>query len=309
MNQDSNNNNPNLMDTDLFKFLDKFKFRIVGVLAFVLVCYASFYKVDASEQAVVLRFGKFHATTGPGLHFKLPFIDSVERVPVKKAFEEVFGLTTFTDSSDAAEKVETPEQISLMMTNDPSIMEVIWTVQYRITDPKDYLFNVKDVTNTIRDVSETAMRLYIGDNKFEKILDNRDQLTLEEDVHKFMQQILDSDSPDSYDTGITITQVKITSAKYPNEVAPAFDEVFKAQKDKDIAIKNAKAIEYQKVKKAEGDVAIYNSLLEAYIKYPDITAAKMKLDAQKQIFGKVKDKTVIDSELESLQHLNIGKKP
>ena len=304
-NQNQNNEIPDLMDTDLFKFLNKYKFYIIPVLILGLFLYNSFYKVDASEEAVILRLGKYHDTTSPGLHFKFPVIDEVFKVKVKTAFEEEFGFASFNEDIDS---YGSDGLISLMMTNDPSIMEVIWTVQYRITDPKAYLFNVMDVENTIRDVSEAAMRRQIGDNNFEQILDNRDQLTLEEDVHEFMQKIL-GPGDDNYDTGITITQVKITSAKYPNEVAAAFDEVFKAQKDRDIAIKNAEAQRIEAENKAKGEVAVFDSLVAAYRAYGDITKKVMALDAQERIFQKVKDKTIIDSKLDGiLQHLDIGKK-
>lgn len=338
MEQDSNNNNgpkiPDLKDTDLFKFLNKFKFSIIGLLIAGLFFYNALFQVDTSENAVMLRLGKYSHTTGPGLHFKIPIVDTYELVPVKEAQTAEFGFVDFDDTEEQYIS-ESDEIVSLMMTNNPSIMEVIWNVQYRITDPKAYLFNVVDVKNTIRDISEAAMRMQIGDNSFEKILNNRDELTLEDDVHAFMQSILGPSEPykDSnkngqwdegesfednnnngewdmnYNTGITITEVKITSAKYPNAVASAFDEVFKAQKDKDISVTNASEQKIAAVNKAKGEVAVFDSLLAAYNNYPKITKSIMALDAQERIFRKVKDKTIIDSNLEGLlQHLDLGGK-
>ena len=314
MEQDSNSNNsnnsngpniPNLKDTDLFKLLNKFKFSIIGLVVLGLFFYNALFQVDTSEDAVMLRLGKYYETKGPGLHFKLPLIDTYELVAVKEAKTAEFGFADFDDSNER-NLSESDEIVTLMMTNDPSIMEVIWNVQYRITDPKAYLFNVVDVENTIKDVSEAAMRMQIGDNNFEQILDNRDALTLEKDVQTFMQNIL---GPDNYDTGITITEVKITSAKYPNNVASAFDEVFNAQKDKDISITNANREKIAYVNKAKGEVAVFDSLLAAFKNYPKITKSVMSFDAQERILRRVKDKTIIDSNLKGvLQHLDLGGK-
>ncbi len=335
-NQNSNNNPniPNLKDTDLFKFLNKFKFPLIGVLLFGLFIYNALFQVDTSEDAVILRLGKYHDTKGPGLHFKIPLIDTFELVPVREAQIAEFGFVDFDEGQESYAS-ESDEIVSLMMTNNPSIMEVIWNVQYRITDPKAYLFNVVDVKNTIRDLSEAAMRMQIGDNSFEKILNNRDELSLEGDVLNFMQCILGpneiyidtnkngqwdkgEDLTDcnnngrwdmNYNTGITITEIKITSAKYPNDVASAFDEVFKAQKDRDISVTNANEQKIASVNKAKGEVAVFDSLLAAYRNYPEITKSIMALDAQERIFKKVKDKTIIDSNLEGiLQHLDLGGK-
>ena len=337
MEQNSNSNNgpniPNLKDTDLFKFLNKFKIPIIGLLLFGLFFYNALFQVDTSEDAVILRLGKYYDTKGPGLHFKIPIIDTYELVPVREAQTAEFGFANFDDDEEQYIS-ESDEIVSLMMTNNPSIMEVIWNVQYRITDPKAYLFNVVDVKNTIRDISEAAMRMQIGDNSFEKILNNRDELTLEDDVHTFMQNILgpsesyednngngkwDEAEPyeDSngngawdmnYNTGITITEIKITSAKYPNDVASAFDEVFKAQKDKDISVTNANEQKIAAINKARGEVAVFDSLLAAYEEF-EVTKSIMALDTQERIFKKVKDKTIIDSNLEGLlQHLDLGGK-
>ena len=336
MEQDSNNNNapniPNLKDTDLFKFFNKFKFSIIGLLIIGLFFYNALFQVDTSEDAVILRLGKYYDTKGPGLHFKIPIIDTYELVPVREAQTLEFGFADFDEGRDQGMS-ESDEIVSLMMTNNPSIMEVIWNVQYRITDPKAYLFNVVDVKNTIRDISEAAMRMQVGDNSFEKILNNRDELSLEDDVHAFMQNILGPSEPytdingngkwdDSepyedingnenwdmnYNTGITITEIKITSAKYPNDVASAFDEVFRAQKDRDISVTNASEQKIASVNKAKGEVAVFDSLLAAFNNYPEITKSIMALDTQERIFRKVKDKTIIDSNLEGvLQHLDLG---
>tara|TARA_B100001750_G_scaffold108275_1_gene85606 strand:- start:163 stop:1101 length:939 start_codon:yes stop_codon:yes gene_type:complete len=288
-NNNNNNNRPNLADTDLFKFVNKNKFWIIGALAFFLLGFSSYYTVDANEKAVILRLGKYHDTKDPGLHFKIPLVDSVEIVKTGFLYKEEFGyqsessknLDTTTQDSTA-----TQENISLMITNDPSIVEVTWAVQYRISDPRLYLFNVKNVENTIRDVSEAAMRLQIGDNNFNDILYNRDKLTLEQDVQLFMQNSLGNDG---YKTGIDISTVKIISARYPDAVASAFDDVFKAKKDRDISITEAETYQISVLEEARGEVALFDSMAVIYEKYPTITRANLYYEFNEYVANSVKE--------------------
>ena len=172
----------------------------------------SYYTVDANEDAVVYRLGKYHTTVGPGLHFKLPLLDKVEHAKVGLLHKKEFGYET----TDAGVKTQyspvAQENISLMITNDPSIVEVTWVVQYRIGNAYEYLVNVKNVEKAILDLSEAGMRLQIGDVSFNDILSNRGDLGIESGVKDYMQRFLDL-----YKSGISIGSVKLQTAKYPEQ--------------------------------------------------------------------------------------------
>ena len=136
----------------------------------VFLLLGSIYTVDANENAVVLRLGKYNSTTGPGLHLKLPFLDTVEKVKVDYQYKQEFGFRTLRPGVKTQYSNRGYEQESWMLTGDLKIAEVKWVVQYKIKDAKDYLFNVKNVENTIFDVSEAAVRLMIGDRSFIEVL-------------------------------------------------------------------------------------------------------------------------------------------
>ena len=156
-------------------------FALIG-----LVVISSIYTVDANENAVVLRFGSYSGTKGPGLQFKLPFIDTVEKVKVDYQYKQEFGFRTLRPGVKTQYSKRGYENESWMLTGDLKIAEVKWVVQYKIKDAKDYLFNVKNVENTIFDVSEDAMRLMIGDRSFiEELQSERESVALER--RRYMQ--------------------------------------------------------------------------------------------------------------------------
>lgn len=196
MEENTNNNKPNFSDTDIFKFLNKFKFIII-ILALILgLGYMSYYTVDANEEAVIYRLGKYHTTVGPGLHFKLPLFDKVEYAQTGLVHKKEFGYETTSADVQTQYSAINQDNVSVMITNDPSIVEVTWAVQYRIHDAYAYLVNVKNVEKTILDLSEAGMRLEIGDVSFNDILSNRGDLGIESGVRNYMQQILSK--PEKY---------------------------------------------------------------------------------------------------------------
>ena len=141
---------------DFRKVLPVFLIAIVFLLA-----YLSVYSVRADEQGVLLRFGKFSSIAPPGLHFKIPIIDELYKVQTSKQFVVEFGFRTI-EAGKKTRFSNTYEGESWTLTNDLSVAEVKWQVQYIISDPKDYMFNVKNVESTIRDISESVMRKIVG---------------------------------------------------------------------------------------------------------------------------------------------------
>src|SRR5882724_6096775 len=137
---------------------------IAAIILLIALTWTSYYTVQAESEAVVLRFGKFLKTVEPGLHFKLPFgIDAVTVLPTRRQLKLEFGFTTPGYLSNPIQSSENPDEEKSMVTGDLNAALVEWVVQYRIEDPKQYLFDVRNPDQTLRDLSEAAMREVIGD--------------------------------------------------------------------------------------------------------------------------------------------------
>jgi len=284
------------------------------ILGFLLI--SSVYTVDANENAVILRFGAYSNTTGPGLQFKLPFIETVEKVKVDYQYKQEFGFRTIRPGVKTQYSTRGFEKESWMLTGDLKIAEVKWVVQYKIKDAKDYLFNVKNVENTIFDVSEAAVRLMIGDRSFMEVLQSeRVSVALESRI--YMQELLDS-----YQAGISIQLVQLQGVVPPEPVADSFNEVNRAKQEQETLINEAKQAYNQKifliegeaekiiteangyaierVNEAKGDIALFESILSEYQKAPQITKDRLYLETMEEIFSKNKNKIIVDKDIENL---------
>ena len=136
---------------------------LIGVLLFAAL-WTSYYTVGAESQGVVLRFGKFFKTVEPGLHFKLPFgIDAVTVLPTRRQLKLEFGFSAPAYTTNPIQAGLDPDKEKSMVTGDLNAALVEWVVQYRIEDPREYLFDVRNPGETLRDLSEAAMREVIGD--------------------------------------------------------------------------------------------------------------------------------------------------
>ena len=324
MEENSNNNIPNLNETDLFKFLDKFKIPIIIVGLIGLLGYTSYYTVDANENGVILRLGKYHSTVGPGLHFKVPLLDKVSKVKVDFLYKLEFGYKTIEADIKSQYSTSNYENVSWMLTKDLDIAEVTWVVQYKISDPVKYLFKVKNVEQTIVDVSEAAMRLEVGDRPFREVIGSG-RVDIASAAEKYMQQKLDE-----YESGIIIQLVQLMPVQPPAPVADSFEEVNRAQQDKQIyqndaekrkaqiiniaagdaskMIDEAQGYKSERINQAKGDVARFNALLEEYEKYPQITKDRIYLEMMEEILSVSSNKVIIDSELNNvLPFLNLNK--
>ena len=336
--EDNNNNNnkPDLRDTDLFKFLNRFKLTITTCLLILGLGYLSYYTVDANEKAVILRLGKYHDTVGPGLHFRIPLIDSIEKVKAELVYKMEFGYETIDADIKTQYSTSNFEDVSWMLTKDLDIAEVKWVVQYKITNPNKYLFKVKNVEKTIMDISEAAMRLEVGDRLFDEVLGvGREEIAisakeymqakLDEYMNHSLYKVNDTDSQSlSADVvpGIKIQLVQLMPVLPPRPVQDSFEEVNRAQQDKRIyendaerkrtkviniangdalkMIEEAKGYKTERINEAEGDASRFDLLLAEYKKYPDITKDRIYLERMGEILSKVKDKTIIDSDLDNV---------
>ena len=289
-------------------------FASFAILGLLLI--SSIYTVDANENAVVLRLGQYSSTTGPGLHFKLPFIDTFEKVRVDYQYKKEFGFRTIRPGVKTQYSSRGYENESWMLTGDLKIAEVKWVVQYKIKDAKDYLFNVKNVENTIIDVSEAAVRLMIGDRSFIEVLQSeREAVALES--RQYMQELLDS-----YKSGISIQLVQLQGVVPPEPVADSFNEVNRAKQEQETLINEAKQAYNQKIflmegeaekiiteangyaiqrtNEAAGDVALFESVLTEYNKAPQITKDRLYLEMMEEVLSKNKNKIIVDKDIENL---------
>ncbi len=290
---------------------------IIGAALIIIATYSAIYTIDANENGVVLLFGKYSRTSGPGFHFKLPFgIEKVYKIKVDYQHKLEFGFRTSVPGQRTRFSSKNFEHESWMLTGDLNIAEVEWIVQYKIRDPKAYLFNVREVKNTIRDVSEATMRLMVGDRSFQEALKS-ERKTIAENARTHMQEILDS-----YDTGISIQLVQLQDVLPPEPVSDSFNEVNRAKQEQEASINEARqaynkeiyrvegeaqrmineaeGYAIERVNTAKGDVQLFSSVLKEYKKAPQITTDRLYLENMERVLEKIPDKVIIDPDLDNL---------
>ena len=296
--------------------LDPSKFSRLGWVLFVLfLLFNSIYTVDANANAVILRFGKYSSTQFPGLHIKIPFIDSVHKVKVAYQYKEEFGFRTLRPGVKTKYSTQKFYDESWMLTGDLKIAEVRWVVQYKIKDAKNYLFNVKNVTNTIRDASEATMRLMVGDRSFNEVMQT-ERKSIGDFAKAHLQGILDG-----YGCGISVQMVQLQGVVPPDPVADSFNEVNRAKQEQETLINEAwqqynkkiyniegtaqrmineaQGYAIERVNNAKGDIALFNNILVEYNKSPEITRDRLYIEAMEGVLGKISNKVIIDPELEN----------
>jgi membrane protease subunit HflK len=280
----------------------------VGVLILVAVWLASgFYRVNADEQGVVLRFGQYVKTTQPGLNYRLPWpIETALTPPVERVNREEIGMRGPSDfgrgTRDGGEK-------SLMLTGDQNIVDIDFAVLWKISDAGKFLFNIENPAQTVKVVAESAMREVIGKNPIQRILtEGRGQI--EQRTKTLMQQVLDS-----YDAGILVTQVNLQKSDPPAQVIDAFRDVQAALADRERAqneaeayrndivprargeaqrlLQQAEAYKQEVVSNADGEAARFTSVFNEYKVAKDVTARRLYLESMEQILRGT-NKIIID---------------
>ena len=252
----------------------------LAILA-VLWLYNAIYVVDEQEQAVILRFGQYHETVGPGLNIYFP--------PIDKKFQE--NVTRERAYSKQGQ----------MLTEDENIVEVPLTVQYKVSNLKDFVLNVDQPEVSLQHATESALRHVAGSTTMDKILtEGREQMATE--VRDRLQRFLDT-----YKTGITVTQVNIQSAAAPREVQEAFDDVIRAredeQREKNQAeayangvvpeargqaqriIEEANGYRDEVVSRAQGEADRFTKLASEYHKAPEVTRQRLYLDSMQDVLS------------------------
>ncbi|PIP81634.1 MAG: FtsH protease activity modulator HflK [Elusimicrobia bacterium CG_4_9_14_3_um_filter_62_55] len=280
-------------------------FVVLGVLT-------SMYTVEPEEKAVIMRFGRYLATQGPGLHFKLPFgIDRHIKVPTERILQEEFG---FRSSAAKGNRTQYEDQAfdeeSLMLTGDLNVADVEWIVQYKIAEPQKYLFNTRDVRKNLRDVSLSVVRRVIGDRRVGEVL-TTGRVAIAEEAQRLMQEVLDR-----YAMGVRIVTLKLQDVNPPESVRPAFNEVNAAKQEQEKVINQAER-EYNKVipeargkadetvskaegeaervvNTAKGDAARFENVLREYRKAPAITRTRLYLETLEDIYSRFSEITIVD---------------
>jgi modulator of FtsH protease HflK len=285
---------------------------LVFLLLFVVLgIYSSVYQVDTDAVGIVQRFGKYTKTTQPGLNFKLPFgIETVRIVPVRRILKEEFGFSS-ERMGEGRRSVPVTENSSesLMLTGDLNVAVVPWIVQYRIKDPYDYLFKVQNVTQLLRDMSEAAMRLVVGDRSINEVISKRDEIAVE--AKEVLQVELDNSQ-----AGITIVTIEMKRTNVPGPVQSSFNEVNQATQEKEQTIYQARE-EYNKaipaakgdaervvkaaegyaldrVNRAKGDAARFTAIYTEYAKAKDVTLRRLYLETLQELFPRLGPKYIVD---------------
>lgn len=286
------------------------------ILLAVLGGWTAYFTVPAESEGVVLRFGKYIHKVPPGLHFKFPFgIDEVVKVPTQRQLKLEFGLAT-AGATNPDQAAREPQQEKSMVTGDLNSALVEWVVQYRITEPETYLFEVRDPGLTLRDLSESVMREIIGDRTVDEIITIGRQ-EIEETALVRMREL-----SKRYHLGVSINQVQLKNVDPPKPVQPSFNEVNRAQQDRenainlangeynkavprvrgeaDQSIRAAEGYRFKRINEAEGDAAAFGAVLEQYVKAPDITRARIYLETLGEVLPWAKQSIIVDESVQQI---------
>ena len=291
-------------------FFSKWKFIALAIAAIILIT-ASSFTVDTEEVGVITRFGEFSREVEPGLKFKIPFVETVYLVPVERQQKVEFGFTTLkADVRSEYKKGVKEREVALMLTGDLNLADVEWVIQYRIDNPQNYLFKVRDHESTLRDISEAAMRQIVGDRTVNEVITvGRAQINIE--LKALLQKI-----SREYSLGIKIDQVVLQSVNPPEPVKPAFDGVNEAEQEKQTMINEAnkarskiiprakgqaeetiqKAEGYaaERVNRAKGEAARFNELYREFVKAPEVTRRRIYLETMAKVLPKLGNKIITD---------------
>jgi modulator of FtsH protease HflK len=289
------------------------------VAALLFLALTGYYQIEPDEVGVIQRFGKYVRTSDPGPHVKLPFgVETVTKVPVQRQLKEEFGFRTLRSgvrSEFAPPTAETTGE-SGMLTGDLNVAVVEWIVQYRIRDARQYLFHVRNVQHTFRDMAEAAMRQVVGDHSVDEVLTTGRE-AIAQDAKQELQRLCDL-----YGSGIEVQQLVLQDVNPPDAVKPAFNEVNQAIQEKERAINDAWA-DYNKevpkakgeaeqavraaegyalerVNNAEGDAKRFDALYEEYRKAPAVTRKRIYLETMRELLPKMGRKLVLDDKAKGI---------
>lgn len=289
---------------------------LIVIIIIAAIFGSSFFIVDETEQAVITRFGKYNRTVGPGLQLKLPLgIDRNYCVPVKVIQTEQFGFKTMKSGRDNEYRNNITSE-STMLTGDLNIVDVEWIIQYRIIDPRQWLFGVMEKNQTIRDISRSVINTLVGDRAILDIM-GADRSAIENSALEMMNENFRQ-----IGLGINVITVKLQNIVPPSGVQDAFEdvnkaiqdmnrfinegkeaynaEIPKAQGEADSRLQVAEGYAAERVNMAKGDVARFNAVYDEYRRAPKVTKDRIYLETMNEIFGADKKPVLIDGKLDNV---------
>ncbi len=303
---------------------------IVGIIAVLWFSFGGpVYTVAPEEEGVVLTFGKYTKTTSPGLHFKMPWpVQTVERPKVTQVKKVEIGFRSAGRSGQDYYKsfTDSPELLheAQMLTGDENVVNCSMSVQYRITSAKDYLFNFRDeddVTSALRNIAEAALRQAIGDRPIDHALTTRKE-QIQVEVQRKMGELAEL-----YGLGVGIAAVQLQDVKPPKEVELSFRDVASAREKREELVNKARGYQSGELPRAKGEAqrivleaegykesrmaeargqaVRFTALAKEYAVAPEITRARMYLEAMEELLPRLK-LTVIDEKAGVLNVRNLG---
>ena len=296
----------------------QFILGLIGALGIIITLVRllfGFVSIPANSVGVRLRFGAYAGLENPGLAYAIPYVDKIGIVPTQRLLKLEFGFST-QNATNVYQGDPQPTDTETMITGDLNTALVPWVVQYRIIDPKMYLFGAREPEQTLRDLSESVMREVIGDRTVDEVL----TIGRHDIETSALKRLADLSS--EYGLGLQIQQVQLATVRPPPAVQAAFNEVNQAQQEKQTAInqawavyndavpnargqakereKQAEAYAFHRVNEAKGEAEKFSLLLTEYRKAPEITRRRLYLEAMQAILPGLQHKVIVDDSLKGV---------
>jgi len=276
---------------------------LILLLVLGAIAWSGIFIIEPGEQGVIRTFGRESGKAAPGPHFVIPFVQQLDKVNIEKIRRIEVGFRG----------EERKPHEALMLTGDENIVEAQMIVQYRVTDPSKYLFRLSNVEGTLRATAEVALRSMVGRTNIDALITSgREQV--QEETRKWLQMLMDE-----YQSGLTVSEVKLQTVDAPDEVKEAFHDVVRAREEKEKLInqaqgykndkiprargesekiaREAEAYKRSRIVRAEGDAARFEAMLAEYSKAEQVTRARMYLETMERMLGKIDRKVVVDGAL------------
>ncbi|MBX3462799.1 MAG: FtsH protease activity modulator HflK [Planctomycetes bacterium] len=296
--------------------------RWLPLLLIPIALLTAVYTVPADGVGVVLRWGRYQSTQEPGLHFKLPFgVDEVTIVQTRRQLKLEFGFHTL-DATNPRQRGQDPERERSMVTGDLNAALVEWVVQYRIDDPRLFLFQVRDPATTLRDLSEAVMREVVGDRTVDEVI------TIGRQEIENVALVRLREMSKAYQLGFVIDLVQLKNVNPPRDVQASFNEVNKAEQDRESMINvangeynkavpraqgeaaqrisEAEGYRLKRVNEALGDATAFQAVLTEYVKAPDVTRTRLYLETMREVLPQLGGKWIVDERVTQLLPLLPG---
>ncbi|MEY2440062.1 MAG: modulator of FtsH protease HflK [Verrucomicrobiota bacterium] len=287
----------------------------IGIFITAITLLFGFTTIPANSVGVKTRFGAYENIINPGLAYAIPHVEEIRVVPTQRLLKLEFGFTT-SNSTNIFQGDSQADDTETMITGDLNTALVPWVIQYRITDPKTYVFGAREPEQTLRDLSESVMREVIGDRTVDEVL----TIGRHDIESSTLQRLADLSS--QYGLGIQIQQVQLSTVRPPPQVQNAFNDVNQAQQEKQTAInqawsvyndavpnargqakereKQAEAYAFRRINEAKGDAQKFSLLLTEYRKAPEVTRRRLYLETMQAVLPNLQKKIIIDDSVKGI---------